>query len=160
MLLYQIFERVDGRTGHWFLEVCDALRGEKLLDDIQEELAIVLEEASVLDDALKVLVGNQVGVESQEVDAEELFDQSDVAAGVSQLFSLIKRYTLVEVVDKENADFLLKQIAEKNKKTKKMKMNNAEFSINKPLLREANMRLKDVSVASQSNNGNDIDSVK
>ena len=79
--------------------VRDALGREKLLNHIQEELTIVFEKTSVLDDTLKVLVGYQVRVVGKEVDTQKLFDQHDVSARVSQLFSLIKWYTLVKVMD-------------------------------------------------------------
>jgi hypothetical protein len=48
-------------------------------------------------------------------------------------------------INKDNADYLMRQMAEKTSTQTKKKMNRAEFAINKPILREANMKLKDVS---------------
>jgi hypothetical protein len=49
----------------------------------------------------------------------------------------------INKINQDNAQFLLKQMAEKNRKNQKM--NKAEFAINKPLLREANDRFKEIS---------------
>lgn len=49
----------------------------------------------------------------------------------------------INKINKENADFLQQQMTKKHKQT--TKMNNAEFSINRPLLREANQKLKNAS---------------
>ena len=51
-------------------------------------------------------------------------------------------------INKDNAGFLLRQMDEKTKKVHKM--SNNEYSINKPLLREANTKFKDVSVNSRA----------
>ena len=50
-------------------------------------------------------------------------------------------------INKDNASFLLRQMEEKTKKN--YRMSNNEFAINKPLLREANNKLKDASVHSR-----------
>lgn len=60
----------------------------------------------------------------------------------------VEEKRLKEKIDKINSDnqqFLLQQMALKNKD--KTKMNKAEFAINKPLLREANQKLKGMSQA-------------
>lgn len=49
----------------------------------------------------------------------------------------------INKINHDNAQFLLKQM--NDKKTKATKMNRAEFAINKPLLREANGKLKEQS---------------
>jgi len=48
----------------------------------------------------------------------------------------------INQINQDNAQFLLMQMADKTKGADK-KMNRAEFAINKPILREANTRLKD-----------------
>lgn len=50
-------------------------------------------------------------------------------------------------INKDNADFLVKQMEAKSKQFKKMNRN--EFAINKPLLKEANNKFKDISVQSK-----------
>ena len=52
-------------------------------------------------------------------------------------------------INADNAQFLLKQMADKHKKG--AKMNRAEFAINKPLLREANGKFKEHSNYEPSN---------
>lgn len=49
----------------------------------------------------------------------------------------------INKINSDNQQFLLKQMALKNNKG--VKMNKAEFAINKPLLREANEKLKGMS---------------
>jgi len=54
-------------------------------------------------------------------------------------------------INHDNADYLMRQMAEKTTTKGFKKMNRAEFAINKPILREANMKLKDQSQAPMSN---------
>lgn len=46
-------------------------------------------------------------------------------------------------INKENAQFLQRQINEKESKTAQRKMNKQEFQFNKPLLREINQKRKE-----------------
>lgn len=46
----------------------------------------------------------------------------------------------INKINKDNADFLMQQMAAKHSKTTKMNMN--EFALNRPLLREVNQKLK------------------
>lgn len=57
----------------------------------------------------------------------------------------------INKINKDNADFLLKQMAEKTGGFKKM--NQAEYAINKPILREANQKFKGMSQYNPSNPG-------
>ena len=49
----------------------------------------------------------------------------------------------IKKINCENAEFLSKQIYEKETKSAQRKMNRQEFQLNKPLLREINMKRKD-----------------
>ena len=46
----------------------------------------------------------------------------------------------IKSINKDNASYLMQQVAAKNSNLQRM--NRAEFSLNKPLLREANNKLK------------------
>ena len=46
----------------------------------------------------------------------------------------------IKSINKDNASYLMQQVAAKNSNL--TRMNKAEFSLNKPLLREANNKLK------------------
>jgi len=52
----------------------------------------------------------------------------------------------ISKINQDNAQFLLRQMADKNRGRDK-KMNRAEYAINKPILREANTKFKDHSEA-------------
>ena len=54
----------------------------------------------------------------------------------------------IDKINKENQDFLLKQMADKQ--TKKAKMNPNEFAFNKQLLRDINQKMKTNSVLAAS----------
>lgn len=49
----------------------------------------------------------------------------------------------IKSINKDNASYLMQQVAAKNSNLQRM--NRAEFSLNKPLLREANNKLKAIS---------------
>ena len=49
----------------------------------------------------------------------------------------------IKSINKDNASYLMQQVAAKNSNLQRM--NPAEFSLNKPLLREANNKLKSMS---------------
>ena len=51
----------------------------------------------------------------------------------------------INKINADNAAFLQKQMAEKNKKS--TKMNRAEYALNKPLLKEANEKMKEISAS-------------
>jgi hypothetical protein len=69
----------------------------------------------------------------------------------------LEEQRLKEKIDKikmDNQAYLLKQMELKNQKSSKM--NKAEFALNKPLLKEANQKLKGLSMADAGSQKNEI----
>jgi hypothetical protein len=60
-------------------------------------------------------------------------------------------------INADNASFLMRQMADKNKGSNVKKMNRAEYAMNKPILREANTKFKDHSEAPGSQAGSQVD---
>lgn len=85
--------------------------------------------------------------EREKNDKENISQQAQMWAIDKQNYQL-EEQRLKEKIDRikmDNQAYLLKQMELKNQKS--TKMNKAEFALNKPLLREANQKLKGMSMA-------------
>lgn len=63
----------------------------------------------------------------------------------------------INKINADNAQFLMRQMADKNKGQNIKKMNRAEYALNKPILREANTKLKNQSEAPMSQAASQVD---
>ena len=94
--------------------------------------------------------------EREKNDKENINQQAQMWAIDKQNYQL-EEQRLKEKIDKikmDNQAYLLKQMELKNQKSSKM--NKAEFALNKPLLKEANQKLKGLSMADAGSQKNEI----